>query len=331
MATPPDPGSQRSCREATDWLILLQEEPDDPEIAARFAAWRAASPANEDAWQHTRKAMDIVARLPASNAGDWKAGVRSDGTPAAVPPGHSPRRHVMSRRRAVLAVPALAACVALLPFLPELSLRMRADARTGTAERVTLALPDGGSVTLAPASAIAFGHGSDRHHVTLLAGEALFSVTHDERHPFTVTAGSFEVRDIGTLFDVRRAGEGVAVSVKTGLVRVRGGALPDGGQELGAGQMLAADRTAFHADTRAPDQIAAWADGLLMANDQPLGEVVDRLRPWLPGKVVVSPRLADQRISGVYSLADPQAALDAIAHARQARVRRVGSWVAAVW
>ncbi len=39
-----DQARQLASREATEWLILLQEEPDDATLRRRFDVWRAASP-----------------------------------------------------------------------------------------------------------------------------------------------------------------------------------------------------------------------------------------------------------------------------------------------
>lgn len=340
MATPPDPRLERARREAIDWLILLQDEPDDAVLRARFEAWRLASPVHEDAWEHTRKTMGIVAQFSDANTGNWRSYIGAAGASAKSSVLHQKSGHGAADRvpasrqrfRRGLAVSvAVAASVALWIALPDLFLRFRADALTGTAEKLTLSLPDGGSVTLAPGSALAWGKGGDRRHVTLLAGEALFSVTHDEQHPFTVRSGAFRVTDIGTVFDVRREGNGMAVAVRSGRVRADGHGLPAGGADLGAGQALTVSPAGFHTEARTPEQIGAWAEGFLVANDQPLGVVVDRLRPWLRGKVIISARLAQQPVSGVYNLADPSAALDAIAHARRATVRHLGPWITVIY
>ncbi|MFW7268160.1 FecR family protein [Gluconacetobacter sp. Hr-1-5] len=324
MATQPDPIRERALKEATDWLILLQEEPDDPATWHRFQAWRVTSDANDEAWRRTEKTTEIVARLPVGNTGNWQRRPRAVG-PAE--PALPATRHWPRRRWVMAGVTGLAAGIALMLGAPDIALRLRADQITGTGRIATIHLPDGGSITLGPASALAFD--GDKRHVILLAGEALFSVTHDERHPFLVTAGAYQTEDVGTVFDVRRDGQNVAVAVKSGRVHVRGGSLPAAGQDLSEGQALGAGAATFRTSVP-PDQIGAWADGLLVANDEPLGEVVARLRPWLRGKIVVSSQLAQPPVSGVYNMGDPAAALDAIAHARQARVRWIGPWLALV-
>lgn len=323
MATQSDPIRERALKDATNWLILLQEQAGDPVTQQEFRQWRAASPVHEDAWLHTEKTMGIVEQL---RPGHTRAQVPQSETVAFV-------RRVGKRSRSwrwsMAGVTALAACFALVFIAPEIALRLRADKLTEAGQSIAIPLPDGSSIRLGPSSALAFD--GDRRHIVLLRGEALFSVAHDERHPFVVKTGIFQTEDIGTVFDVRREGESIAVAVKSGRVSVRGGTLPAAGQELGEGQFLTADTAVWHMRSGQSDQIGAWADGLLVANDEPMGEVIARLRPWLRGKVIVSSRLAMQPISGVYSLSDPSATLDAIAHARQANVRRIGPWFAAIY
>ncbi|POF62627.1 histidine kinase [Novacetimonas maltaceti] len=331
MATQSDPIRERALKDATDWLILLQEQSDDPVTRQRFHDWRAASPLHEEAWLRTEKTMEVVAQLRPGAARERRRGAEDvSSTPAIRTLPIRQRAHGgRPRRWAMAGVTGLAACLALMFVAPDVALRLRADRITGTGQHIAVPLADGSTMTLGPSSAMAFD--GDQRHIILLRGEALFSVTHDERHPFVVKTGAFRTEDIGTVFDVRRDGEGVVVAVQSGRVRVHGGALPGTGQELGEGQALAANPAVWGTRNGPPEQVGAWADGVLVANDEPMGEVIARLRPWLPGKVVVSSRLAAQPVSGVYSLADPSATLEVIARARQAHVRRIGPWFAAIY
>lgn len=315
-----DPVRQQASREATQWLILLQEEPDDPEVRAGFEAWLGKTPVNRKAWAQTQTAMGLVSCLSPDNTGNWQQKKHN-----VVP---LPLRHRFSSRatRAGFAL-ALVACLALFFAGPNFMLHMQPDAITGTAETRVLSLSDGSSITLAPGSAVSINTQGTHRSVTLLAGEALFSIVHDPARPFVVKAGGFTTTDIGTVFDVQWAQGAVNVAVRTGRVRVNGGAIPAQGRELGTGQALTASATEIYNNNLPAEQVGAWADGLLVANDEPLGEVVAKLKPYLHGMVIVSPHLASQRVSGVYSLSNPARALEAIAQARQRTVRRYSPWV----
>lgn len=322
MTVTDDPVRQQASREATRWLILLQDESDDPEISAEFDAWLAAASVNREAWAQTEKAMGLVARLSPGNTSSW-----CDSTGRGVDMLRQPRRRIPKRTAWTGSVVALAACVALFFTAPSLLLRLRADAMTGTAETRVLHMADGSEVTLAPGSAVSINNKDGRRSVTLLAGEALFSVVHDPVHPFVVKTGNFTTTDIGTVFDVRRTESGVDVAVRSGRVQVSGGSILAQDRELGAGRGLTASASGFHADERSAEQVGAWADGLLVANDEPLGQVVARLKPYLSGMVIVPSHLSSQRVSGVYSLTDPGRALEAVAQARQGSVHRYSRWL----
>jgi transmembrane sensor len=70
----------------------------------------------------------------------------------------------------------------------------------------------------------------------LRAGGARFSVPHDPKRPFLVTAGDVTIEDLGTTFTVRYvAADRLGISVEEGLVRVRAG---EADTEVSAGTAL---------------------------------------------------------------------------------------------
>ena len=81
-----------------------------------------------------------------------------------------------------------------------------------------------------------------------------------------------------------------------------------------------------------PDQVAAWRRGRLIANDRPVSEVVDELRPYFSGLIVLTDgAFGRRRVTGVYDLHDPVAALRALAQAhRGVSVRRISPWLMVV-
>ncbi|MGI0813070.1 FecR family protein, partial [Pseudomonas aeruginosa] len=62
-----------------------------------------------------------------------------------------------------------------------------------------------------------------------------------------------------------------------------------------------------------PDDLTSWRRGLLVFDEQPLGEVVARLNRYRPGHLLVAPgALAQRRVSGVFRVADLEASLQSI-------------------
>ena len=75
-------------------------------------------------------------------------------------------------------------------------------------------------------------------------------------------------------------------------------------------------------------QIAAWRRRQVIAQDESLGEVVDRLRPFYACRIIVTDEaLAKRSVTGVYNLADPVDALHGIARAHNAVVHRITPWL----
>ncbi len=95
-------------------------------------------------------------------------------------------------------------------------------------------------------------------------------------------------------------------------IRARG---PSGAAELGEGESL---RYSAEGGVEAPlggrlDDLTSWRRGLLVFDEQPLGEVVARLNRYRPGHLLVAPgALAQRRVSGVFRVADLEASLQSI-------------------
>jgi len=325
MAGTIDPISTRASRQATDWLILLQDDPEDAALAGRFEAWLRQSPANADAWEATRRASGAIAAATPAFADRWRPYLdeaRRQGR------GVAPLRR---RWAAGLgAVAALAASIAVVVAGPGLLLGLRADLATGTAETRSVRLADDSVVVLAPESAIAVDFAAGERRIDLLAGEAFFEVAADPGRPFRVAAGPVDVVVLGTGFAVRRGDAGAEVGVEHGVVRVdRAEALPPVSQTLPAGGSLRVGWSGPAEPGRLPaGQVAAWRRNQLIAQDQPLGEIVDVLRRYHAGLIVVTDAaLAARPVTGVYNLADPVEALRGVARAQKAVVRRVTPWL----
>jgi len=100
----------------------------------------------------------------------------------------------------------------------ELSASVATAARISTPDRQTL--PDGSVVEFKQGAEIDVAFTEQRRRVILKKGEAHFSVTSNPQRPFIVTAGSVNVRAVGTAFAVQLDGTEVEVLVTEGKVTV---------------------------------------------------------------------------------------------------------------
>jgi len=323
-----DTDEDRAVVEATEWIMLLQEQPEDETLRRRFETWLAASPAHQAAWKDLGHVSSVAATMSPVYANRWAPFIaKRRARQTLAPPGRSFKRR-SSRRLAIAAAVAVAASLAVLAA-PPVVLRLEADHLTGVAEQRRIELPDGSQVALAPASAIAVSYEPGERRVRLLSGEAFFQVQPDANRPFRVVTRTVETVVLGTMFDVRRDPEEVTVSVQEGSVRVAADGTRGAAERLGPGQSVRVSSDGIVSRTSgAPQLVGAWRQGQLYLEEQRLGDAIVQLRRYFNGMILITDdALADQRITGAYNLTDPEHALRGMARAHGATVRRITPWL----
>lgn len=297
----PAPSNDALFAEAFDLAIALQDEPTPPRVAA-VRAWRAQGPEYAAVWSRVAEIHGLAGHLLAERR----------------------RAERRTTRRRVLAGTALVlgAAGAWRIAGPEL-LRLRADATTGTGEMRTLTLPDGSAVVLGPETAVALDFGPERRGVTLLAGMGYFDVVADDALPFAVAAGGGPLAETtAAAFEVSEAEGALTVAVARGRLALAdlGGPVP-----LVPGDVARRTRRKTTiARERPVERVADWRAGITVADNETVSALVDRIARWRDGPVIVAPGLGERRVSGVFALDAPDAALDAVVRPLGGRVRRIG-------
>lgn len=302
-------------RQARQWLLRLNDAGGDAWLGA-FQAWLAADPQHALAYAEVDalwQASALPAQRLAAEEGD------ALGALLAAMDRPAPRRVQTNHRRWAYPL-ASAACLLLMlwaggwwspgHWLTDLS----ADYVSAPGEVREITLGDGSRLTLDADSAVAVSLDGVQRRIDLLRGAASFAVKHLPK-PFVVRAGEGEARVLGTEFEVRRLGEQTRVTVAEGRVSVRGShavGMPE--VVLGAGERVSIDGTRLGDAQPADAQAAlAWRQGWLTFYRAPLGEVLERLGTYYPGRIVLlDSELAQRRVSGSFRSADPQAALDSL-------------------
>jgi transmembrane sensor len=214
-----------------------------------------------------------------------------------------PRRRGL--RVAFPAAVALAACLLLLAFVPDLATALRADLRSGGGAVLTATLPDGSRVVLDRNSAIAVAFDAGQRRVELLEGEAFFEVTRDAARPFRVAAAGGISEALGTAYAVRLEHDGARVAVVEGRVAVSADTAPGVRREVTAGKALRYTEAGRFSPlaTLGAGRALAWRQGRVVLVDRPLPEALAELERYHPGRIVL---LADARsaapVSGIIDL-----------------------------
>ncbi|WP_187299359.1 FecR family protein [Nitrospira moscoviensis] len=320
MTQAPHSGSEPSAQlvqEASDWFARLRAETATPRDQAAFARWQAQSA------EH-RRAYESICALWETLEGPSQALFKRM-------QGDLPTTRRLSRPRAVgfgrslrLAAAVAGLVIGAALWLPGALEFWRSDYATAAGERRQVALEDGSTVLLNTDSAVAIPPWQTNRRVTLLKGEASFSVASDPTKPFIVTAQAGTIRVVGTAFTVRHRSDRVTVTVSEGTVTVGADATAESvrveaGQEVsygadGIGPVMTADLL----------KTLAWQRGQLVFTLDPLEAVIEELNRYHHGVVVVAdPALRTRIVSGVFTLDDPAQAIRAIT--RTLHIRSV-SW-----
>jgi transmembrane sensor len=294
---------------AIDWFARLHSDQATTDDWQHFSAWREANPA------HAR-AYDAIEKLWAALDEPAEQALTAD------------QRRANARRITTRALPVLAFVVWASIYLPGMLRLWASDYRTDWGERREWSLPDGSTVMLNTHSTLALAFSNSRRTVRLLEGEAYFQVARDPSRPFTVSTDYGTAQAIGTAFDVDTHADSMTVTVSEGHVRVQ--AQPDTPSiELAPGWQASSDARGLTPSQPVElTQTLAWRSGILAFDMQPLVHVVATLNRYLPGRIILAPRMPSRIISGAFDLTRPQGIVDALEKTLKLRtVKFPGGWV----
>lgn len=278
--------------EAAQWLMRLHATDASADERLACARWQAQSPVHAQAWARAERLMAMMGGLPPEIA------MRALDRPA------SPaRRKALARLAGWLAVaPAAWAVSRLAPWE-----QWVATHGTGRGERREVRLADGTRITLGPMSAIDVEFDAQQRRITLRAGEILVETAHDPAavaRPFLVETGQGQLQPLGTRFDVAIEDDATRVAVFEGAVRARPRRPGAEARVLRAGEQSVMSAAEVAPPAVADDSVAAWTQGMLVADRMPLAQVAAQLARYRSGIVRCDPAIAALPISGALPVAD---------------------------
>lgn len=267
-------------REALDWLVQVNDPGFDQWDA--WDAWMAADGRNTEAyWRLAAAEADAVEALKTAPA-------------PVTAPLRASRVRALPRRSVAAIAAALAAVVIGGVWFAGSQRAQPWTVETAPGEQQTLTLADGSIVSLDGGTRLAMDRRKPRD-VRLESGRALFTVVHDDAHPFVVTTNGATLTDLGTIFDVTQLQDGVRVSVSEGSVLVDA---PASTATLNPGDSVIATSRGMERRSLSPDDVAAWREGRLTYADEALSIVAQDLARALNRPITVSPALSARRFSG---------------------------------
>ena len=193
--------------------------------------------------------------------------------------------------------------------------------KTRHGEQLSRRLADGSLLHLDTDSAVTVRYAKNDRLVTLTSGQAEFEVAHEPNRAFRVVAGSVEVVDLGTTFDVRLEQDSAVVTVVEGRVAVGLSRTPDGrgvnpsqdhasqSVQLRADQQIRVGAGEWPATPIAVDaqRSTAWLRREIVFDHEPLERVVAEYNRYGATPIeIATPALRNLEISGVFATDDPE-------------------------
>lgn len=313
----PESPTQNVRAEAVAWRVRLRD--GGAEDWDAFIHWLEADPARSDAYdvvamadrELVTDAIPFPAGRPAAND-EWNA--------ADVPAG---------LRRGAFWATAFAAVAALflvglvaIPWL--IAEPNRYEIATAAGERRNVPLGDGSSVALNGETLLILDRDNARY-AELAAGEATFTVRHDEGRPFQIAAGNHRLQDVGTAFNVVHDQGRFSVEV------IEGAVLYNPSREavtLNAGQTLhtRAGDNRLVLGRGEPRAMGGWRHGQLSYRAIPLNVVARDLSRSLGVEVIPDARIAAWPFTGSIRIeGGADATLARFASMQGLEVRRTGN------
>ncbi|MFC3396088.1 FecR family protein [Brenneria rubrifaciens] len=284
-------------QQAAFWAVRLAESPLGDKQEQALQQWLRQDPRHQFVLQQTRQLWQELGSLSAEQK-------------QAFQPAVTPKKRVAYWRVAALLLLGLSFATA---WLSDGFLMLRADYRAEHQVR-HVTLPDGSRVDLDAGSAIALDYSSGQRRVKLLQGNARFSaapVDAQEKRPFLVAAAAGTTQALGTQFIIQNTPKMTTVGVIEHRVQVTAG-----GQTLTLDEQQAAGYNP-QGMVRLSDWNSAtdgdWTRGLLIFEQRPLSEVINRINRYHDKVLIVSGKpLRQRKVSGIFSLSGLDDALKII-------------------
>jgi transmembrane sensor len=301
--------------EAEAWFVRLMSPECSAADRRSFEQWRASSTVNEQAYVATER---LWQRLDGMEADE----VIGRHAAAALKPERAPRRWPLALAASVIAV--LVGVGVINQVMTSATVEHYQTA--SQSRKVTLA--DGSEVTMDLATEIDVRLSRGERNIKLVAGRALFDVSHDAGRPFRVDTGHGKVTALGTQFQVDVDIDQVIVTLLEGSVSV---SPPEAHRQeptlrLAPGQQARYSNAQWTQRDVDAAAVASWSSGFHVFSATPLKDAVREINRYSTTKV----RLADASlqslaVSGNFKTGDAEAIVSAWPIVLPVSLQKVGA------
>jgi transmembrane sensor len=172
----------------------------------------------------------------------------------------------------------------------------------GKGQRLSIILPDSSTVILNSGSEVKYSNDFGKQRAIWLEGEAFFKVTKNTKFPFIVHTNDFDVKVLGTEFNINSTTINQTISLARGKVKVM---LKESKNEI---NLTPNEELVWNAKTKAVikrnfnvTNTLAWKDDILLLDDVKIEDAVPKINQFYGVKVVIRDSIiAKQHIKGAF-------------------------------
>jgi ferric-dicitrate binding protein FerR (iron transport regulator) len=181
------------------------------------------------------------------------------------------------------------------------SKRIEYSSEKGSVSKIKL--DDGSDIWLSSGTNLVIDQNENGEMVAKLDGEAYFKLIPNPSRNFRVDLGNFQVKDIGTSFNIRayQSEQNIVTTLEEGQIDL----LKNSGElilSVKPGELVryAKQSNQMQVNQQDPSIVTAWKDGKFVFIDQPLAEICRELENWYNIEIQIEDRkLAETRYTSV--------------------------------
>lgn len=289
--------------QAVDWYVRLHDSAVSDTTRSEWQAWLAADPQHAQAWGRIEQLQQRLGQAPAGVATVTLEQARQ-------------------QRRQALKMFAVLLGAGVVGWQGYRASPWSVDYATRVGERRQLTLADGSRLDLNTDTRVDIRFDAGQRLIHLRHGEILVETAKDSR-PLSVQTDQGRILALGTRFVVRQDDGTTRVTVEAHAVEVRPRLATQQVVRVDAGQTVSVAADAVGPLQPAPAQASSWTQGMLVAVDWRLQDVLAELSRYRPGYLGCAPEVADLRLSGAFTLDDSDAVLANLEDSLPVQARRL--------
>lgn len=305
-----------SLKQAAEWFVKINDAKLTSESRQEWLLWLDASENNRHAWLEIEKTQQNFLNLAEDSNSTAAANILT-------------KQNNRISRRSLLALSMLSGVGLVSAFnwrtLSPVIDGWASDLSTPVGGIKQHHLPDQSQVWLNTNSAVNV-HFTDRlRSLTMLSGEIYIATQADRlSRRFIVKTPVAQFEALGTKFSIKLLTKKAELIVTEGAVKID--TQYGESKVIAAGEVAQIGRRGIEVQATSKINQPSWINGLLMADNMPLSEVIRELSRYHYVHIEVSPEISALRVTGSYPLADINKTLNLISSTLNLSVQRYIPW-----